>query len=59
MTTTKRTNKVIFGEGLVATVGEQHKRQRKVVSPAFSVPQLRKLVPIFYQVAARVRASLF
>lgn len=46
---------MIFGEGLVATVGEQHKRQRKIVNPAFSVPQLRMLVPIFYEVAHRVR----
>lgn len=53
-TTFIETNKVIFGEGLVATVGDHHKRQRKIVSPAFSVPQLRKLVPKLYDVAHRL-----
>ena len=37
------------------TLGDHHKRQRKIVSPAFSVPQLRKLVPKLYDVAHRVR----
>ncbi|EIM84054.1 cytochrome P450 [Stereum hirsutum FP-91666 SS1] len=53
-TTFIETNKVIFGEGLVATTGEQHKRQRRIVGPAFSVMQLRRLVPVFYEVARRL-----
>ncbi|KAG5219708.1 cytochrome P450-dit [Salix suchowensis] len=47
-------NRVIFGPGLVATVGEQHKRQRKAVKPVFSVMQLKKLTPIFYELAEKV-----
>ncbi|KAA1478681.1 cytochrome P450 [Dentipellis sp. KUC8613] len=48
------TNKVIFGQGLVATIGDQHKRQRKLVQPVFAVPHLKKLVPKFYEVAHRL-----
>ncbi|KAJ7669588.1 cytochrome P450 [Mycena rosella] len=48
------TNKVIFGPGLVATTGEIHKRQRKLVAPIFSPSNLRDLVPTFYDVAERL-----
>ncbi|TFK38830.1 cytochrome P450 [Crucibulum laeve] len=48
------TNKVIFGPGLVSTVGEQHKRQRKAVNPIFSTSQLRLLTPTFYDIAEKL-----
>ncbi|KAH9487411.1 Cytochrome P450 monooxygenase 91 [Psilocybe cubensis] len=48
------TNKVIFGPGLVATTGEQHKRQRRVVNPIFAVPHLKKLTPVFYDIAEKL-----
>ncbi|KAF7422267.1 cytochrome P450-dit2 [Pleurotus ostreatus] len=47
-------NRIIFGPGLVATVGEQHKRQRKAVKPVFSVIQLKKLTPLFYELAEKL-----
>lgn len=65
---------MIFGPGLVATngayeakaacgrcscsIGEQHKRQRKLVAPVFSVTQLKALMPVFYAVAERVSSRL-
>ncbi|PPQ83855.1 hypothetical protein CVT25_000911 [Psilocybe cyanescens] len=48
------TNKVIFGPGLVATIGEQHKRQRRVVNPIFAIPHLKKLTPVFYEIAEKL-----
>ncbi|KAK0448461.1 cytochrome P450 [Desarmillaria tabescens] len=48
------TNKVIFGPGLVATTGDQHKRQRKLVNPVFSVAQLKDLMPVFYRISDRL-----
>jgi len=45
---------VIFGPGLVATTGDVHKRQRKIVAPVFAVPQLKALVPVFYEIAEKV-----
>ncbi|KAF4577459.1 cytochrome P450-dit2 [Pleurotus pulmonarius] len=47
-------NRIIFGPGLVATVGEQHKRQRKAVKPVFSLIQLKKLTPLFYELAEKL-----
>ncbi|TFK47420.1 cytochrome P450 [Heliocybe sulcata] len=52
------TNKVIFGEGLVATTGDHHKRQRKLVTPIFSTANLRKLTPVFYEIAHKLVDAL-
>ncbi|KAG6843126.1 hypothetical protein H0H93_002158, partial [Arthromyces matolae] len=52
------TNKAIFGPGLVATVGEHHKKQRKIVTPIFSVTQLRELTPVIYEVADKLSSVL-
>ncbi|RDB27404.1 hypothetical protein Hypma_004362 [Hypsizygus marmoreus] len=52
------TNKAIFGPGLVATIGEHHKKQRKIVNPVFSVAQLRQLTPIIYDVADKLAGVL-
>ncbi|ESK88070.1 cytochrome p450 [Moniliophthora roreri MCA 2997] len=47
-------NRVVFGPGLVATTGEVHKRQRKLVMPVFSVAQLKALTPLFYDIAEKL-----
>ncbi|KAG6827437.1 hypothetical protein H0H92_011792 [Tricholoma furcatifolium] len=52
------TNKAIFGPGLVSTIGDHHKKQRKIVTPIFSVAQLRQLTPIIYDVADKLLAVL-
>ncbi|KAF8060722.1 cytochrome P450 [Lyophyllum atratum] len=52
------TNKAIFGPGLVATIGDHHKKQRKIVNPVFSVTQLRQLTPIIYEVADKLTGVL-
>ncbi|KAF5371664.1 hypothetical protein D9758_003587 [Tetrapyrgos nigripes] len=51
------TNRVIFGPGLVATTGDVHRRQRKIVGPVFAVPQLKALIPVFYGVAEKASLS--
>ncbi|KAF8824708.1 hypothetical protein HHX47_DHR7000670 [Lentinula edodes] len=48
------TNRVIFGPGLVSTTGDVHKKQRKIVAPVFSVPQLKKVTPIVYEIAEKL-----
>ena len=47
-------DKVIFGPGLLSTMGSQHRRQRKVLNPVFSVAHMRHITPIFYDVGERV-----
>ncbi|KAK1219541.1 hypothetical protein PQX77_017729 [Marasmius sp. AFHP31] len=48
-------NRIIFGPGLVATTGDVHKRQRKLVTPVFSVTHLKALTPVFYEIAEKAR----
>ncbi|KAI0654410.1 cytochrome P450 [Cubamyces menziesii] len=56
------TNRLIFGEGLIATLGEQHKKQRKLLNPVFSLANLRAVLPriqaIANELTARLRAEL-
>ncbi|KAJ6513338.1 cytochrome P450 [Mycena sanguinolenta] len=47
-----------FGEGILSTLGEQHKKQRKMLNPVFSAAHLRHMVPIFFGVGKRLRAAL-
>ncbi|EPQ32322.1 uncharacterized protein PFL1_00518 [Pseudozyma flocculosa PF-1] len=43
-----KATKIIVGDGIVAVFGDEHKKQRKMVGPAFSVDHLRALVPTFW-----------
>ncbi|KAL1739164.1 cytochrome P450, partial [Schizophyllum fasciatum] len=43
-------NSVLFGEGLIATLGEKHKKQRKLMNPVFSIAHMRNMIPIFQEV---------
>ncbi|KAJ7144356.1 hypothetical protein C8R44DRAFT_602319, partial [Mycena epipterygia] len=36
------------------TIGDDHRKHRKVLMPAFSTINLRAMVPVFYEVAPRV-----
>ncbi|SPO19845.1 related to Cytochrome P450 4F8 [Ustilago trichophora] len=42
-----KATKIIIGDGIVAVFGDEHKKQRKMLAPAFSVESLRGLMPIF------------
>ena len=50
-----RWNKVISGDGLLATLGAHHRKQRKLLNPAFAVGHLSSITPLFYDVADKVR----
>ncbi|KAG5653381.1 hypothetical protein H0H81_000768 [Sphagnurus paluster] len=52
------TNHLVFGEGLIACHGEQHRKQRKMLNPVFSINHLRHMVPIFYEIANKLHASI-
>ncbi|KAJ8092742.1 hypothetical protein PM082_007071 [Marasmius tenuissimus] len=53
-----RTNRVVFGKSLVSTMGEHHRKQRKMLNPVFSSAHMRDMVPIFHNVANKVVAAL-
>ncbi|KAI0635731.1 cytochrome P450 [Trametes polyzona] len=45
-----RSNELVFGKGLLSTVGDQHKKQRKMLNPVFSPNHMRYMIPTFYEV---------
>jgi cytochrome P450 len=47
-------NRLIFGLGLISTLGEQHKKQRKMLNPVFSLANMRDLLPIIQPIADRL-----
>ncbi|TFK91896.1 cytochrome P450 [Polyporus arcularius HHB13444] len=51
-------NLLMFGPGLISIDGEWHKKQRKILNPAFSLAALRQTVPIMYGVAYKLRDAL-
>ncbi|KAJ7726265.1 cytochrome P450 [Mycena maculata] len=44
-----------LGNGLLAVEGDEHKRQRKILNPAFGVAQIRELTEIFNQKSIQLR----
>ncbi|RDX46459.1 cytochrome P450 [Lentinus brumalis] len=51
-------NLLMFGPGLISIDGEWHKKQRKILNPAFSLAALRQTVPIMYGVSYKLRDAL-
>ncbi|KAF5316754.1 hypothetical protein D9619_006487 [Psilocybe cf. subviscida] len=51
-------NRLSYGEGLLATLGAQHKKQRKMLNPVFSTAHMRDMVPIFYEVVYKLRKAI-
>ncbi|KAI6120970.1 cytochrome P450 [Pisolithus croceorrhizus] len=46
-----------FGKAILCAQGEDHKRQRRSLSPAFSQAAIRKLHPVFYNSAYKAKAA--
>ncbi|CCM05747.1 uncharacterized protein FIBRA_07979 [Fibroporia radiculosa] len=51
-------NYLLFGRGLLATLGDKHRRQRKLLNPAFSINHMRHIIPIFYNVVHKLRDGI-
>lgn len=51
-------NKLVFGEGLISTIGEQHRRQRKLISPVFSTSNMRRVLSTVHHIADRLASTL-
>ncbi|KAJ3767707.1 cytochrome P450 [Lentinula raphanica] len=48
----------VFGKGLLGTVGDHHRRQRKMLNPVFSAAHMREMVPIFFEVSHRLKDAI-
>ncbi|TRM60984.1 cytochrome P450 [Schizophyllum amplum] len=51
-------NTILFGEGLLTTLGDHHKKQRKLMNPVFSTAHMRDMIPIFWDVVGALRSTL-
>ncbi|KAJ7924201.1 cytochrome P450 [Mycena leptocephala] len=51
-------NRVLFGTGITSVGGDEHRKYRKIMMPAFSTANLRGMVPLFFDVAERARDGL-
>ncbi|KAG2146016.1 cytochrome P450 [Suillus bovinus] len=51
-------NKLIFGDGLISTLGEQHRKQRKMLNPVFSTSNMRELLPIIQTISHQLKSIL-
>ncbi|RPD54902.1 cytochrome P450 [Lentinus tigrinus ALCF2SS1-7] len=53
-----RMNHATLGPGLLATTGDEHRRQRKLLNPAFNINHMREMIPIFYEVTHKLRQAM-
>uniref|UniRef100_A0A0W0FKH2 Cytochrome p450 n=1 Tax=Moniliophthora roreri TaxID=221103 RepID=A0A0W0FKH2_MONRR len=51
-------NKLLFGPGLLSNPGEIHRRQRKQLTPVFSIAHMRGMVPIFTQLRGTIAKKI-
>ncbi|OJT07575.1 Leukotriene-B(4) omega-hydroxylase 2 [Trametes pubescens] len=48
----------LLGLGLLATLGDHHRKQRKTLNPVFSINHMRHMSPIFYEVSHKLCAAI-
>ncbi|KAF9815150.1 hypothetical protein IEO21_04768 [Rhodonia placenta] len=51
-------NGLVFGKGLLTTLGHQHRKQRKLLNPIFSINHMRHMLPIFNKVAENLKEGI-
>ncbi|KAF8206018.1 cytochrome P450 [Mycena galopus ATCC 62051] len=51
-------SRLFFGKGIFSTIGEENRKYRKIMMPAFSTSNLRGMIPSFYEVAEKARGGL-
>ncbi|KAF5338679.1 hypothetical protein D9757_015005 [Collybiopsis confluens] len=49
---------LVFGKSLLSTIGDHHRKQRKMLNPVFSIAHMRSMMPIFYGVAGQLDTAL-
>ncbi|KAH8105401.1 cytochrome P450 [Cristinia sonorae] len=49
---------LVFGEGLLSSLGNKHKQQRKILNPVFHTNHMRTMTPTFYGVTRQLRNAL-
>ncbi|KAI8995433.1 cytochrome P450 [Trametes punicea] len=50
--------RLLLGPGLLSTLGDQHRKQRKMLNPVFSTKHLRDMTPLFFEIVHKTRDAL-
>ncbi|KAI0754298.1 cytochrome P450 [Daedaleopsis nitida] len=53
-----KSNQLTFGPGLLATLGDHHRRQRKFLNPVFSIAHMRRMIPIFNSIGHKLQDAI-
>ncbi|KAI0648564.1 cytochrome P450 [Trametes meyenii] len=53
-----KSNRLHFGPGLLATLGNHHRKQRKLLNPVFSIAHMRRMIPIFNRVGHQLQNGI-
>ncbi|KAH9852301.1 cytochrome P450 [Lenzites betulinus] len=53
-----KSNLLTLGPGLLSTLGEHHRKQRRMLNPIFSINHMRHMMPMFYDVGHKLRAAI-
>ncbi|KAF5328482.1 hypothetical protein D9611_014531 [Ephemerocybe angulata] len=53
-----RSNTRTFGLGLLSTLGDHHRKQRKLLTPVFSIAHMKEMTPTFYSVTQKLKKSI-
>ena len=48
----------MLGDGLLAVIGERHRKQRRLLNPVFSIAHMREMTPIFYSIARKLQEAV-
>ncbi|KIK57108.1 hypothetical protein GYMLUDRAFT_774192 [Collybiopsis luxurians FD-317 M1] len=51
-------NLLLFGDGLLGTLGHRHQKQRKMLNPVFSAAHMRGMIPSFFDVTHKLESAL-
>ncbi|KAF7347085.1 Cytochrome P450 [Mycena venus] len=49
---------LLWGPGIQSSIGADHHRYRKIITPAFAPGKIREMIPLFYEVAEKAREGL-
>ncbi|KAI5123785.1 hypothetical protein M0805_009080 [Coniferiporia weirii] len=52
------TNGMTLGKSLLSTIGDEHKKQRKMLNPVFSSKHMRDMLPMLYPIAHQLRDGI-
>jgi len=52
------TVRLVFGMGLLSTLGDHHRKQRKMLNPVFSGRHVRYMLLTFYEIAGKLRDAV-